>query len=173
MQHMLAVGDNPSILISFLHTCIPSFQEEPIREVREAPIALPHLSCGGEPLFIWLTPLVISYRRVKKQHNWDRYLKPVIAFQIMGYDSERVQSIVDPSGVQDILITRVKDCPMHAEQLKFIKHYLIFQRKHQLSSDDPNRTPPCGKELEQQGFMIPLPILAAFGRQDLAKWNSD
>lgn len=56
---------------------------------------------------------------------WYRNLKPTIAVQVLGYDSNRVRGVQDT--IPDNLIERVRNNPMPDDQ--FIKHYIMTDKE--------------------------------------------
>ena len=62
-----------------------------------------------------------------QEKTWYHYLKPVIALQILDYDTNRVRGIADiPDSIKDderSFVERVKSSPMKKNQ--FIKHYMM------------------------------------------------
>lgn len=59
-----------------------------------------------------------------KDPMWYRNLKPTIAIQVLGYDSNRAKGIRDK--IPDNLVARVKDNPLQNNQ--FIKHYMMTDK---------------------------------------------
>jgi hypothetical protein len=54
---------------------------------------------------------------------WDRNLKPTIAIQVLGYDTNRAHGM--KGKIPDNLIARVKNNPLPENQ--FIKHYVMIE----------------------------------------------
>lgn len=62
-----------------------------------------------------------------QDEHWYHNLRPVIAIQVLDYDSNRAQGIKLPEGVKsDTLIERVKERPLAQDQ--YIKHYALSDR---------------------------------------------
>jgi hypothetical protein len=59
--------------------------------------------------------------------NWYINLKPVIALQILGYDTNRIRGL--KAEVPDTLVGKVKEHPLPPEQ--FIKHYILSDKSGQ------------------------------------------
>jgi hypothetical protein len=64
-----------------------------------------------------------------KEEHWYHDLKPVIAIQVLDYDSNRAQGIKPPEGIMDSLIERVKENPMPVDQ--YMKHYMLIDQYSQ------------------------------------------
>ncbi|HQS93480.1 MAG TPA: Rpn family recombination-promoting nuclease/putative transposase [Alphaproteobacteria bacterium] len=61
-----------------------------------------------------------------EQPTWYKGLMPIYAVQILGYDSNRARGIKEEE-VEDTLLTRIKDHPMHPDQ--FIKHFKMTDQQ--------------------------------------------
>ncbi len=76
---------------------------------------------------LYYTASVYSQQIAEKEFQdpmWYRNLKPTIAIQVLGYDTNRVHGMKDK--VPDNLIERVKNNPLPENQ--FMKHYLMTDR---------------------------------------------
>ena len=62
-----------------------------------------------------------------REDCWFYHLKPVIALQVLNYDSNKIRGIKGIlEGIKDTLIQRVKDAPMKDDQ--FLKHYVVVEK---------------------------------------------
>ena len=63
-----------------------------------------------------------------REDCWFYHLKPVIALQVLNYDSNKIRRIVKGilEGIKDKLIQRVKDALMEDEQ--FRNHYVVVEK---------------------------------------------
>jgi predicted transposase/invertase (TIGR01784 family) len=157
-KQMLAIDVGESskkIVLSFLNSFIPEFQEDPILEVTSMPSATPPLKKAKGDQHAFMNYHVISGTGKhsivgvqSKRHvmfderalfyscstyssqlsesvlngpDWYSQLKPVIALQVLDYDSQRVRGI--KSHVPDNLVARVKFNPMMDGQ--YLKHYVL------------------------------------------------
>jgi hypothetical protein len=68
----------------------------------------------------------LSERQLSAE-NWYINLKPVIALQILDYDTNRIRGL--KAEVPDTLVDRVKEHPLPTEQ--FIKHYVLTDKSGQ------------------------------------------
>jgi len=63
---------------------------------------------------------------VRESKDWYLNLKPVIALQILDYDTNRITGIKTVGGAQDTSVERVKNNKLSKSQ--FIKHYLFTEQ---------------------------------------------
>ena len=158
-KQMLSPGldSDKSILISFLNAFVPTFRENPVREIKEMPVALPAIRKEGEKhtfmdvhvvsdsgthyiiemqarRHIMFDERALYYasstfsRQLSEtqlaQKTWYHNLMPVIALQILDYDSDRITGM--EAVIPDTLLARVRAAPIKKDQ--FIKHYLLTDR---------------------------------------------
>lgn len=159
-KHLLSpsIEGNKEIIKSFLNTFVPDFAHDPVKDVREASVAVPplpreklkqtfmdmhvtsqsgshyviemqahrHINFDERVLYYAASTYSRQLEEREFEHlTWYEKLKPTIAIQILGYDTNRVLGIKD-QGIPDSLIERARNSPMPEGQ--FMKHYLLTDR---------------------------------------------
>ena len=86
-------------------------------------------------LFYWAATYSGQLKGKKyKKDDWFRHLKPVIALQVVGYDSNASKGIKAPPGSKDFLLERAQENPLPKGQ--FIKHYKVRCEHSKQTLDD-------------------------------------
>lgn len=86
-------------------------------------------------LFYWAATYSGQLKGKKyKKDDWFRHLKPVIALQVVGYDSNASKGITAPPGSKDFLLERAQENPLPEGQ--FIKHYKVRCEHSKQTLDD-------------------------------------
>jgi hypothetical protein len=159
-KHLLSpsIEGNKEIIKSFLNTFVPDFFHDPVKDVREASVAVPplpreklkqtfmdmhvtsqsgchyviemqaHRHINFDERVLYYAASTYSRQLPEKEFEnltWYEKLKPTIAIQILGYDTNRVLGIKDEN-ISDSLLERARDNPLPEGQ--FMKHYLLTDR---------------------------------------------
>lgn len=155
-KHLLspAIEENKEIIKSFLNTFVPAFAHDPVKDVRQASVAVPplpkeklkqtfmdmhvvsqsgchyviemqaHRHINFDERALFYAASTYSQQLQEKEFldpMWYRNLKPTIAIQVLGYDSNRALGIKDH--ISDSLLERAKAHPLPDNQ--FMKHYVM------------------------------------------------